>query len=204
VNPDLVILAVYGVLFAVGLPLAVRRLRRDRLRQGQLSLHDGDTLVAPKALPPARLGMVVERTMIGPTNQWRLGVAGLEIARELGFRLEGLTTRTSTRVEGRLVVEGTKGSKKAERLFARADVNAAVAVVCGASASFSRIDLFPEGDLAIVVEGGSDAELADLGERMMRFAVVLEGAVPWLEQDDVDLGSTSGTTSAAFSIEIRS
>ncbi|MDP2340602.1 MAG: hypothetical protein Q8O67_06580 [Deltaproteobacteria bacterium] len=200
-DPGLIVLIVYGGIATPGIVLAILRGRRDRRRQGRLSLHDGELLVAPPGLPPARTAMQVEREVV--TGNWRVSVKGLEIARHLGFCLTGLTTRTSSGLGGRLVVQGTRGSKKAKRLFARSDVNAAVAVLCGASAYFKRIDLYPEGRL--VVDANADANLDDLIERLLRFAVVLEAAIPFLEEDDIDLGSTSGSSSsAAFSIEIRS
>lgn len=201
-DEDLIVVAVYGVMLLVGGPLAVARIRRDKQRQGRLSVHDGETLRMPQPTPSSRVHLLLARE--GTPEGVRVTVSGCTLATQLGFRLEGKTQRTSSGLSGRLVVEGTRGSKKAARLFARSDVNAAVALACGASCSFKRIDLFPDGDLAVVVARGV-GDLDDLCERLLRFAEVLEHAAPSLADDGVDLGATSGTTSsAAFSIEIRS
>ncbi len=199
---DLIGVAIYGVMFIVGVPLAVWRWRRDKQHQGRLSVDDGETLRSPQPTPSSRFHLVVAKE--GTPAGLRITIAGCELAQHIGFRLEGKTQRTSSGLSGRLVVEGTKGSKKAERLFRRGDVNAACAVVCGASCSFNRIDLFPEGDLAVVVKNGV-GDVDDLCERLLRFIDVLDRAIPSLDDDGIDLGATSGTaSSAAFSIEIRS
>lgn len=199
----LIELAIYGVMFLVGGPLAIWRWRRDKGRQGRLSVHDGQTLSRPADEPASRSTYVTARE--GTPQGLRVTVSGLAISQHIGFRLEGKTERTASGLWGRLIVEGTKKSTRAERLFARSDVVEAVSVVCGASCSFNRIDLFPDGgDLAVVVKNGV-GDVDDLCERLLRFAEVLDRAIPSLDDDGVDLGATSGTaSSAAFSIEIRS
>jgi hypothetical protein len=200
---DMVAVA-YAVLATTGGLLVVRRLARDRRRQGQLSRHDGRLLAAPSTQRAGRARYRL-RTQRRSLTEWRLAVQGVEVAALLGFRLEGSTTQTAAGLAGRLIVEKTKGSGRARRLFARAEVNEAIAALCGSAAAFKRVDLFPGGDLAIVARCDKDVARADLAERMLQLAEALDDAVPFLEDDDIDLGATSGTTSsAAFSIEIRS
>lgn len=201
-DSDVVIAAVYAAMFALGVPFALWRYARDIERRGQLNLHDGTLLRPPTSTPPARQHMQTHVARTGGGH--RLSIGGLAIARLLGFTLQGRTRRVSEQLTSRLIVEGTKGSARAKRLFARGDVNDAIAALCGGAGGFNRVDLYPEGELALTMEGaGRDVD--DVLERLLRLAEVLERAAPAIDDDDVDLGSTSGSTSsAAFSIEIRS
>ena len=194
-------LIAYAIAALIGAPIVIWRVQRDRRRQGRLSVHDGERYRAPTPAPPWRRRYRVQRQ---PTAQGtRVAISGVELAAHLGFALHGKTVRSKDGVSGRLIVEGTNRARRAERVFARSDVNAAVAVVCGAVCGFHRVDLFPGGDLAVIVDDGDDT--VDLAERLLLFANALDEAIPFLDDDDVDLGATSGTTSsAAFSIEIRS
>jgi hypothetical protein len=193
----MLLLAMFAIL---GGPIILVRSIRDARRRGQISVHDGRLLRAPSPTPTARVRYAVTREAVGEGA--RIAVHGVELSEMLGFRLEGRTHRTSERLEGRLIVEGTKGSSRARRLFARSDVQQALASLCGAEVPFRRVDLFPYGLLVVAVGRG---DLEDATERLLQFAEVIDAAAPHLEHDDVDLGATSGNaSSAAFSIEIRS
>jgi hypothetical protein len=195
-------------LYGAGIVFAVRRAQRDAATRGVLSAPDGQTFLLEEHTggnSARRAHYHVSRTMVAlPEGAvTRVAVSGVEVARELGFRLQGKTRASSSGLEGRLVVDGTKEPDKARRLFARDEVNLALRVLCGSSATFRAINLYPEGgDLVVDV---SDGPVDDLIERLLRFAEVIDEAAPHLGSDMPRLGATSGSaSSAAFSIEIRS
>lgn len=172
--------------------------------RGVLSAPDGQTLLLEEGRGQ-RAAYQVTRSMVTLMDGTvtRVAISGVEVSRELGFRLQGKTRASSSGLEGRLVVDGTKEPEKARRLFARDEVNLALRVLCGSRATFKSINLYPEGgDLVVDV---SDGPVDDLVERLLRFAEVIDAAMPHLGADVPRLGATSGSaSSAAFSIEIRS
>ncbi len=191
-------------LYGAGVVFAIRRTQRDAEMRGVLSKHDGQML-ALEAPTGRRAHYRVTQTMVplmeGPVT--RVAVSGVELSRVMGFRLQGKTTASSSGLEGRLVVDGTKEPDKARRLFARDEVNLALRLLCGSRATFRGINLYPDGgDLIVDV---SDGPVDDLIERLLRFAEVIDEVAPHLGSDEVRLGAASGSaSSAAFSIEIRS
>lgn len=192
-------------LYGVGIVLAVRRAQRDRETQGVLTAPDGQTFLLEEAPRGRRAHYQVTRTMVSLMDGTvtRVAISGVELSREMGFRLMGKTQATSSGLEGRLIVDGTKDPDKARRLFARDEVNLALRVVCGTRATFRAINLYPDGgDLVVDVQ---DGPVDDLIERLLRFAEVIDEAAPHIGVDTPRLGATSGSaSSAAFSIEIRS
>lgn len=203
----IVVLAFFGSLvglYGAGIVFAIRRTQRDAQMQGTLSAPDGTVFLLEEGRGQ-RAHYQVSRTMVTLAEGavTRVAVSGVELSRELGFRLQGKTSASSSGLEGRLVVDGTKEPDKARRLFARDEVNLALRVLCGSKATFKAINLYPDGgDLVVDV---SDGPVDDLIERLLRFAEVIDGAAPHLGADVPRLGATSGSaSSAAFSIEIRS
>lgn len=207
----LAFLATIAGVYATGIVLAVQRAHRDKLQSGFLNVHDGATFLLEEnnalAAHARRAGYSVQRVLVplmsAPVT--RVTVSGVELAREMGFRLVGLTRATERGLAGRLVVDGTKNPKRATRLFGRDEVKEALQVLCGAQAAFKQINLYPGGDLIIDVLDVTDGPVDDLVERLLRFCEAIDAAAPHLDTDRPQLGSTSGTSSsAAFSIEIRS
>lgn len=200
----LIVLGVLGAVYGTGIVMVVRRAVRDAQTRGDLSVHDGQLLMLH---PPRgrRTMYAVEQSavMLLEGHFTRVAISGVELSREMGFRLQGKTRATSSGLEGRIVVDGTKQPELARRLFSRDDVNLALRMVCGAKARFKAINLYPDGDLVVdVLDGPTD----DLVERLLRFCEVIDEAAGDLTTADVPrLGATSGSaSSAAFSIEIRS
>lgn len=194
------IASVYGT----GIFLAVQRANRDKLQAGDLNAHDGQTFLLAEHNDARRAGYSVNRVMVPLMSGavTRISVTGVELARDMGFRLAGLTRATAQGLEGRLIVDGTKNPKRATRLFGRDEVKSALQVLCGAQATFKQINLYPGGDLIVDV---SDGPVDDLVERLLRFCEAIDAAAPHVDTDKPQLGSTSGSaSSAAFSIEIRS
>ena len=190
--------------YATGIVLAVQRTNRDKLQSGVLNVHDGQVFLLAENNDPRRAGYSVNRVMVPllTGSVTRVTVQGVELARDLSFRLVGLTHATAQGLEGRLVVDGTKNPKRAARLFGRDEVKSALQVLCGSQATFKQINLYPGGDLIIDV---GDGQVDDLIERLLRFCEAIDAAAPHLDTDRPQLGSTSGSaSSAAFSIEIRS
>jgi hypothetical protein len=192
-------------LYGAGIVFAVRRSQRDAELNGVLSAPDGHVFLLDEHGKGRRTHYHVTRTMVTlmEGTVTRVAVSGVELSRELGFRLQGKTRASSGGLEGRLVVDGTKEPDKARRLFARDEVNLALRVLCGTKATFKAINLYPDGgDLVVDV---SDGPVDDLVERLLRFAEVIDEATPHIGADQLRLGATSGSaSSAAFSIEIRS
>ena len=202
-----VLMGLVGLVYVPGIILAVSRHARDKARAGALNRHDGRVLALAPRGAAARFQASALRVFLEGERRWitRVSVDGLDLARELAFRIQGLTLPRGKSLDGRLVVDGTHAPRRAARLFARAEVRDALATLCGALASFTAVNLYPGGNLVVDVAPDSRAE-ADLQERLVRFAEALDDAIPYLDDDGPQLGAASGVSGspATFSIEIRS